>query len=58
MDITPLIPSGQKIIQSYADGYFRVSGQVYAGAIIVSSDHVENHGRSNHNRGGFPNGTP
>ncbi|MCC6597959.1 MAG: Mth938-like domain-containing protein [Alphaproteobacteria bacterium] len=35
MDITPLVKSGQQIIQSYAGGRFRVSGQLYESAIIV-----------------------
>lgn len=37
MDVTPLIKKGQQIIQSYADGRFKVSGAVYPGAIIVTS---------------------
>ena len=35
MDITPLVPEGQQIIQSYAEGHFRVSGTVYEGPIAV-----------------------
>ncbi|HOO81171.1 MAG TPA: Mth938-like domain-containing protein [Alphaproteobacteria bacterium] len=35
MDVTPLIRSGQQIIQSYSGGRFRVSGAVYEGALIV-----------------------
>lgn len=38
MDVTPLIPQGAQIIQAYTGGYFRVSGQVYDGAIIVFAD--------------------
>ncbi len=38
MDITPLVPQGHQIIQSYASGRFRVSGQVYAGGVIVFPD--------------------
>ena len=40
MDVTPLIPAGQQIIQAYANGHFRVSGQVYHGPIIVFTDRV------------------
>ena len=36
MDITPRIVSGSKIIQSYSNGKFRISGQVYEGAVIVT----------------------
>lgn len=35
MDVTPLLKPGQQIIQSYAGGGFRVSGQAYQGAILV-----------------------
>lgn len=41
MDITPLIPQGVQIIQSYAEGKFRISGQAYDGPILVFPDHVE-----------------
>lgn len=36
MDVTPLIPQGQQIIQSYATGLFKVSGISYEGAIMVT----------------------
>ncbi len=35
MDVTPLIPEGRQIIQSYGAGGFRVSGVNYADPIIV-----------------------
>lgn len=35
MDVTPLIKEGQQIIQSYADGQFRVSSVTYNTAIVV-----------------------
>lgn len=38
MDITPLVPEGRQIIQSYASGHFRVSGAVYAGPVVVFPD--------------------
>ena len=38
MDVTPLLQAGQQIIQSYADGGFRVSGQVYKGGVLVWPD--------------------
>lgn len=41
MDITPLVAQGASIIQSYAEGKFRISGMVYDGAVIVFPDHVE-----------------
>jgi uncharacterized protein len=38
MDVTPLVRKGAQIIQSYAGGKFRVSGQVYESPIIVMAD--------------------
>ena len=40
MDITPLIGQGSSIIQSYAEGKFRVSNQVYEGPVIVRIENV------------------
>ncbi len=36
MDVTPLIPNGRKIIQSYGPQGFKVSGVSYDSAIIVT----------------------
>lgn len=38
MDVTPLVRPGQQIIQSYAGGGFRVSGQAFQGAVIVTPE--------------------
>jgi len=35
MDITPLIPEGRQIIQSYGDHGFKVSGVTYDSPIVV-----------------------
>ena len=35
MDVTPLIPQGRQIIESYGDGGFRVTGERYSGSILV-----------------------
>jgi uncharacterized protein len=35
MDITPLVPAGRQIIESYGDGRFRVSGVVIVGSALV-----------------------
>lgn len=40
MDVTPLVRQGSKIIQSYADGRFKISGQVYEGGVIVTAPSV------------------
>lgn len=38
MDLTPLIPAGRQIVESYGGGRFRVSGQVFEGSILVLTD--------------------
>ena len=38
MDLTPLIPAGRQIVESYGDGRFRVSGRVFEGSILVLTD--------------------
>jgi len=35
MDVTPLIPEGRQIIQSYGSGRFRVNDQVFESSILV-----------------------
>jgi len=40
MDVTPLIRAHQKIIQSYAAGQFRISGEMFTGSVIVGFDFV------------------
>jgi len=41
MDVTPLIPEGRQIIQSYTAQGFKVSGQVFAGPIFVTPEKTE-----------------
>lgn len=41
MDVTPLLRSTQKIIQSYTTGRFKISGEVFEGGVIIGSDFVE-----------------
>lgn len=35
MDVTPLVPEGRQIIESYGSGGFKVSGIAYSGPLIV-----------------------
>jgi uncharacterized protein len=35
LDLTPLIPSGRQIVESYGEGRFRVTGELHQGAILV-----------------------
>ena len=38
MDLSPLVPSGRQMIESYGEGRFRVTGTVHAGSVIVFPD--------------------
>lgn len=38
MDLTPLVPAGRQIIESYGAGRFRVAGKVFAGSVLVFPD--------------------
>lgn len=40
MDVTPLICSDQKVIQSYKTGIFRISGEVYDHPVFVTPYNV------------------
>ena len=35
LDITPLVPAGRQVIESYGGGGFRVAGVLHTGSIIV-----------------------
>ncbi|WP_028465125.1 Mth938-like domain-containing protein [Nisaea denitrificans] len=35
MDVTPLIPEGLQLIETYGDGAFRITGVRYQGAVFV-----------------------
>ena len=35
MDVTPLIPQGRQVIESYGNGGFKVSGESYQGSLLV-----------------------
>jgi uncharacterized protein len=41
MDITPLVPAGRQIIESYGSGRFRIAGEVHQGSVLVFSDRTE-----------------
>jgi uncharacterized protein len=38
MDLTPLIPAGRQIVESYGHGRFRIAGTLYEGSVIVFPD--------------------
>lgn len=40
MDVTPDLPQGKQIVQSYGDGRFTISGQSYQGSVLVFADRV------------------
>lgn len=41
MDLTPLVPAGRQIIESYGDLRFRVTGILHQGSILVFPDRTE-----------------
>ena len=40
MDITPLVPEGRHVIESYGDEGFRINGERYSGPVIVWPERV------------------
>lgn len=36
MDITPAIPEGRQVVQSYGDGLFRISGFVWKQPVLIT----------------------
>ncbi len=38
MDITPLVPEGRQIVESYGGGRFRVSGIIHEGSVLVTPE--------------------
>lgn len=41
LDINPVVPQGRKLIQSYGEHRFRVSGEDHAGSLIVFSESIQ-----------------
>jgi uncharacterized protein len=46
-DITPLIPAGKKIIESYGAGAFKVTGEKFENNIIIFPDSIHKFQSSN-----------
>jgi len=46
-DITPLIPAGKKIIESYGAGAFKVTGEKFENNIIIFPDSIHKFQASN-----------
>lgn len=40
MDITPKVPAGRQVIESYGDAGFRINGETHAGPVIVWPERV------------------
>ena len=40
MDITPLVPEGRHVIESYGDEGFKINGERYSGPVIVWPERV------------------
>jgi uncharacterized protein len=41
MDVTPIIPAGRQVVETYGPAGFRVSGVSFAGSILVFPDRTE-----------------
>ena len=39
-DISPVVPQGRQVVESYGDGRFRISGAVWNGSILLRPDAV------------------
>ena len=37
-DITPAVPAGKQVIQSYGEGRFRIAGESFSGSVLVFPD--------------------
>jgi uncharacterized protein len=35
MDLTPLVPQGRQIVESYGEGRFRIAGTLHQGSVLV-----------------------
>jgi uncharacterized protein len=40
VDITPLIPKGRKVIETYGNGGFKVSDEKFLGSVVILPDSV------------------
>ncbi len=40
MDVTPIIPEGLKVIDSYGPGRFKISGHLYHSSLLVFPDRI------------------
>lgn len=38
LDITPAVPTGRQLIQSYGGGRFRIAGMVHEGSVLVAME--------------------
>lgn len=41
MDVTPLVRQGAQILQSYKNGQFKISGEIYQGAVLVTPEETQ-----------------
>ena len=37
-DISPVVPQGRQVVESYGDGRFRISGIVWTGSVLLRPD--------------------
>jgi uncharacterized protein len=41
LDITPVVPAGRQLIQSYGGGTFRIAGQEHDSSVLIFPDRTE-----------------
>jgi uncharacterized protein len=41
MDVTPIIPAGRQVVETYGAAGFRISGVSFAGSVLVFPDRTE-----------------
>ncbi len=37
-DISPVVPQGRQVVESYGDGRFRISGTIWTGSVLLRPD--------------------
>ena len=37
-DISPVVPQGRQVVESYGDGRFRISGEIWTGSVLLRPD--------------------
>jgi uncharacterized protein len=41
VDLSPLIPGGRQVVESYGEGRFRVTGTIWTGSVLVTRERTQ-----------------